>query len=800
MPPADSPSAVAPLWRVAEELALLDVEAWPVERCLRWLAEQLQRAAQLSGVRMQFRHTGSSGPPVRVDLPSAAPGQAVLDPHEQLAQKPQANTGQQVPHVLLEGPAPHLDSLLLPQTRCLLFRVPVEGGTVALGLIGGTGACEHAADWVDAVASVVRLALWRRAGGRLEGARSRRQQFYEQLATLERHPENPDAEFQRICRFWHQLSGAEICWLWLYNPITETFELTGYHAAGKQDLPNDRLCPGRTSAAAFTHAVKRPERITDIAGWRRQHEGVRYEVECSEELLQMGLGVLHLIPLLAPGSKAEGRTEPAALSSPGRNGPIIGVLALLSRDPNWWLTQPESSLMLMGRLTAQAVQNLHVAQQRNVLVALNHMAQRHLTRTGRPAEIRREYLEDLIQLIRRELHVDAVSIFYRRPFGEEVECLASTGLMHVEGKSQPYPVVPREEHNRVVYRRMEARTGRCYATGETLLLIDHAEISKSPGKYCELTTDWDPHDPKKPPRRAFPCVIHPIPAGHDAQAPGGPAVGVIRCAGHMTALFPGQFRSINPVELETLRFIAHQIAPILQILESQVQREQTISIVKHDLESPLNLMRDLAHKISDQLRNNEPVRIYDLQNLEVAHMLASNLVAQLDPDPTGFRSFRPSQTFLEGDLVARIKNMLGHYAEATRGMRIRFDGFRQVPPLYVDRNLIERVLLNLLLNAIKYGTERSLIEVTARAGPEGYALDVANYGLGIEEDERRHLFQPNYRSPRAKRRAMGLGLGLYISRKAMELHGGRLEVTRLKNPTIFTLFLPKRLESSPGSL
>jgi signal transduction histidine kinase len=76
---------------------------------------------------------------------------------------------------------------------------------------------------------------------------------------------------------------------------------------------------------------------------------------------------------------------------------------------------------------------------------------------------------------------------------------------------------------------------------------------------------------------------------------------------------------------------------------------------------------------------------------------------------------------------------------------------------------------------------------------DGFQVAVKNYGIGVEEDEAEHVFRPNYRSPAAIRRKVGNGLGLTISRAAMRRHGGDLQLSRLKDPTILTMCFPKQL-------
>ena len=107
-----------------------------------------------------------------------------------------------------------------------------------------------------------------------------------------------------------------------------------------------------------------------------------------------------------------------------------------------------------------------------------------------------------------------------------------------------------------------------------------------------------------------------------------------------------------------------------------------------------------------------------------------------------------------------------------------------------DRFRLERMLLNLLTNAIEYaaGSEISLRTLTA----DGRAkLIVEDHGPGIPEDKLHTLFQPPDHSPRSTDVADGMGLGLYVVKKIVDAHGGTIDAqSRLGGGSTFTVELP----------
>ena len=419
----------------------------------------------------------------------------------------------------------------------------------------------------------------------------------------------------------------------------------------------------------------------------------------------------------------------------------------------------------------------------DILVELNDLAERSLTTVSRrPASVRTDYLKGIIALIKRRLHVRAASIFYEVAFENEVECLATTGVCDKDGHR-----IDEDDISNVGYARGEGLTGTCYQTGEPEIRLPKTYRKEGHPKYIEMI-DGNP-------LRSCGTCFYPIPlppySSTDQGAPN--SIGVIRSVHRFSPVSHPDPRCFDPAEIQKIAFIARQIGPVLHTLALRVQREQTIAIVKHDLNAPLNMMRDCAMRIESYIETSKTIKYRDLMNLKTSALIAQNLASQLDPDPSEMCEFRKRQTLLERDIVARLRNMLRHFAKGENGMDIRFDGFRDIPAIFIDRSLVERVLWNLLVNAIKYGTHGTTIDVHAWATSTDYCVAISNYGIGIQPEETPHIFKANYRSPRAAGIKLGLGLGLPIAKNAMAEIGGRLELTSPKDPTVFTIFFPNEL-------
>ncbi|HEX4744557.1 MAG TPA: ATP-binding protein [Candidatus Limnocylindria bacterium] len=124
------------------------------------------------------------------------------------------------------------------------------------------------------------------------------------------------------------------------------------------------------------------------------------------------------------------------------------------------------------------------------------------------------------------------------------------------------------------------------------------------------------------------------------------------------------------------------------------------------------------------------------------------------------------------DLGALIAETIGQYDHA-RTSRVRYD--RPATPVEVhgDADRLQQILANLLDNALKYSAPETAVEVWLRIVGEEAQVRIADHGVGVAEGERDRLFTPYYRSSRTTG-VRGTGLGLNISRRLAERHGGRL--------------------------
>ena len=151
------------------------------------------------------------------------------------------------------------------------------------------------------------------------------------------------------------------------------------------------------------------------------------------------------------------------------------------------------------------------------------------------------------------------------------------------------------------------------------------------------------------------------------------------------------------------------------------------------------------------------------------------------------------------DRVALWREFLAEYT-AGAGPNLSFDFIGNSIEVEVDSNRICQVLMNLLSNARKYSPKGSPITITLQQSGYEAHLSVRDAGIGIAEEALSQIFDQFYRAPNAEVQngaPAGLGLGLYVTRKIVERHGGRIEVqSTLGVGSVFCVILPVYVDLS----
>nr|WP_314639205.1 ATP-binding protein [uncultured Pseudomonas sp.] len=204
------------------------------------------------------------------------------------------------------------------------------------------------------------------------------------------------------------------------------------------------------------------------------------------------------------------------------------------------------------------------------------------------------------------------------------------------------------------------------------------------------------------------------------------------------------------------------------------QQRDLLNAVSHELRTPLTRLDfGLALALSDDLPAASRERLLGL----VAHIreLDELVLELLSYSRLQNPARLPEQ--VEVSLDEFIDSILGSVDEELESPDIVIDVLLhgQLERFVLDPRLTARALQNLLRNAMRYCEKR--IQIGVKVCPKGCEIWVDDDGIGIPDDERERIFEPFYRLDRSRDRATGgFGLGLAISRRALEAQGGTLTV------------------------
>jgi len=218
--------------------------------------------------------------------------------------------------------------------------------------------------------------------------------------------------------------------------------------------------------------------------------------------------------------------------------------------------------------------------------------------------------------------------------------------------------------------------------------------------------------------------------------------------------------------IEFTRMLAHELkTPLTPVLASsdsllaELQDERLLSLARNISRGAQNLNRRI-----DEL--------LDLAKGEVG-------ILELNCEPMDLLQL----------LREAAENMAPLVMSKGLSLRLKLPSF--LPPVRADVSRVQQVAMNLLSNAVKFTPKNGVIKLKARESNSFAIVEVEDTGPGISRDEQSRVFEPYQRNLRDKGRLSGLGLGLALCRRLVELHGGQIWVkSHLRTGSTFGFSLP----------
>ena len=242
-----------------------------------------------------------------------------------------------------------------------------------------------------------------------------------------------------------------------------------------------------------------------------------------------------------------------------------------------------------------------------------------------------------------------------------------------------------------------------------------------------------------------------------------------------------------------------------KLTELDRAKSEFFANISHELRTPLTLI--LAPMESLLKGETEPLSGVHRRHIEIMHHNALRLLKQINSllDLAKLDAGRMELRYRAGDLVAFLRGLVASITPMAEKKRITLTGHEDVPlpaRSYFDQDRLEKVVLNLVFNALKFTPEGGSVEVRWGLGSEGdVRVQVKDTGIGISRDDLPKLFKRfSQVDASTNRRYEGTGIGLALAKEIVELHGGRIGIESEPGlGTTMTFTIPLRIEAPEGA-
>ena len=253
------------------------------------------------------------------------------------------------------------------------------------------------------------------------------------------------------------------------------------------------------------------------------------------------------------------------------------------------------------------------------------------------------------------------------------------------------------------------------------------------------------------------------------------------------------FATQSALAIQNARLFREIEAKSRQLEVASQHKSEFLASMSHELRTPLNAIIGFSEVLSERMFGeiNDKQAEYLSDILESGRHLLSliNDILDLSKIEAGRMELEPS----EFDLPSTIENtfILVRERALRRGIELGCAVDERLGMVRADERKVKQVLLNLLSNALKFTPEGGRIDVRADVRDGTAEVSVTDTGVGIAPEDQEAVFEEFRQVGTAEKKVEGTGLGLAISRKFIELHGGTIWVkSQIGSGSTFTFTLP----------
>ena len=240
-------------------------------------------------------------------------------------------------------------------------------------------------------------------------------------------------------------------------------------------------------------------------------------------------------------------------------------------------------------------------------------------------------------------------------------------------------------------------------------------------------------------------------------------------------------QSAAPIRAATGDVVAAVVTmtDVTTLQELQRQQEDLLHTVSHDLRTPLAIISGQAQILGRQLEKAGQDRgaLRRVESIVASTRRMNSMIRDLVDSArlrTGQLQLSPSELNLR-QFVLELRERMAATPEGG-GERIRLEAPEGLTAVWADPDRLERILTNLIGNALKYSESSAEVVVRIEQRGDAVVTSVRDRGRGIASEELPRLINRYYRTQAGREHQESLGLGLYITRLLVEAHGGQIWV------------------------
>lgn len=403
------------------------------------------------------------------------------------------------------------------------------------------------------------------------------------------------------------------------------------------------------------------------------------------------------------------------------------------------------------------------------------------------------FLAKLVVLITEKLNFESCSIFLYDEHEKTLAVRALKDLDHPDG----YPGSPAANYR--VIDQSKSMTVRVFTKGEIAFSYNISEDDRNTYHFNEKCL-----------RKAKNWIGLPISLKD--------TIGVLRVKDKLTLDRKSQHH-FYPSDISTLRGICSRLARVIgfenrhsELSETQLQTETKLlnhmnltRVFMHEVKTPISLFgmistnveRDIINSsLPDPLKNKITRKLKDIQAM--GERLRFVVQISRPEELTDIHTYERLQ--VSRDWILPVLTTTQHFIKRQFDLSVEFPDRMplSITNVWGDQKLLHMALNILLDNASKYSKDyfnlkgRNYILFKQVSGSDGMAkISVSNYGHPVRPDEAEKIFGDGERGWASREFSIdGTGVGLYLARRILRVHGGDLKLTSLENPVTFTMSIP----------